>query len=256
MSAPQSLSGRVALVTGGTRGIGKGIAARLLEAGATVYVCGRSAPSQRETPIKFVAGDVRDAGEVAAIFQTIETEQGGLDILVNNAGGSPEIAAADASPRLHEKIIQLNLIAPLHCAQAAHRLMVGQDNCGVIINIASVSAIRSSPWTAAYGAAKAGLINLTESLAMEWGPKIRVNAIIAGLIATEAAEKHYGGDTGVERVGNMLPLKRMGTPEDIAEAALFLASDQAAYVSGAALAVHGGGEVPVFIHLARGTTGS
>lgn len=238
------------LITGGTRGIGRSIAKRFRDAGATVYVCGRREPEALDTGLHFRQADVTKADDVAALIAGIETDTGRLDVLVNNAGGSPEASAAEASPRFHEKIIQLNLVAPLHCAQAAHRLMAAGEG-GSIINIASVSAVRSSPWTAAYGAAKAGLVNLTESLAMEWGPAIRVNAIIAGLIATEAAEDHYGGAEGIERVGDMLPLKRMGSPEDIADAACYLASDQAAYVSGAALAVHGGGEVPVFIHLAR-----
>jgi NAD(P)-dependent dehydrogenase (short-subunit alcohol dehydrogenase family) len=129
--------------------------------------------------------------------------------------------------------------------------MQAQADGGSIINIASVAAIRPSPHTAAYGAAKAGLVNLTQSLAMEWGPKVRVNAIIAGLIATGNAEAHYGGAAGLARVAASLPAQRMGRPDDIADACLYLASSLAAYVSGAALAVHGGGERPSFLDLAR-----
>jgi NAD(P)-dependent dehydrogenase (short-subunit alcohol dehydrogenase family) len=129
--------------------------------------------------------------------------------------------------------------------------MQGQADGGSIINIASVSAARASPGTAAYGAAKAGLLNLTQSLAMEWGPKVRVNAIIAGLVATGNAEAHYGGPAGLARVAASLPARRMGEPADIADACLYLASPRAAYVSGAALAVHGGGERPSFLDLAQ-----
>jgi NAD(P)-dependent dehydrogenase (short-subunit alcohol dehydrogenase family) len=162
------------------------------------------------------------------------------------------VAASAASPRYSESIIALNLMAPLHVATAANRVIQEQPDGGVIINIASVSGTRPSPGTAAYGAAKAGLLNLTQSLAMEWGPKVRVNAIVAGLIATEAADEHYGGAAGLARVGAMLPLGRMGRGEDVADAVLFLASPLAAYVSGARLAVDGGGERPSFLSLAKG----
>ena len=133
-------------------------------------------------------------------------------------------SAATASPRFSEAIIALNLLAPLHVATAANAVMQAQAAGGSIINIASVSGTRPSPGTAAYGAAKAGLLNLTQSLSMEWGPKVRVNAIIAGLIATEAADAHYGGAEGLARVGAMLPLQRMGTGADIASTVLYLAS--------------------------------
>jgi NAD(P)-dependent dehydrogenase (short-subunit alcohol dehydrogenase family) len=172
-------------------------------------------------------------------------------VLVNNAGGSPAAEAATVSPRFFDKVIQLNLSAAFYCAQAANARMQAQPNGGSIVNIASVSALRGSPGTAAYGAAKAGLVNLTQSLAMEWGPKVRVNAVIAGLIATENAEAHYGGTAGLARVAASLPARRMGRPADIADACLYLASPLAAYVSGAALAVHGGGERPSFLDLAR-----
>jgi NAD(P)-dependent dehydrogenase (short-subunit alcohol dehydrogenase family) len=248
MPAEITLPGAVALVTGGSRGIGRAIATRLRAAGAAIITCARTAPPDDPDCI---ACDVRQHAQIATLIETIIARHGRLDIVVNNAGGAPEVPAADASPRFSESVIALNLLAPLHVSHAANRIMQAQPEGGCIINIASVSGTRPSPGTAAYGAAKAGLLNLTQSLAMEWGPKVRVNAIIAGLIATEAADKHYGGVEGLARVAAMLPLRRMGTGEDIADTVLYLASPLSAYVSGAHLQVHGGGERPSFHSLAR-----
>jgi NAD(P)-dependent dehydrogenase (short-subunit alcohol dehydrogenase family) len=244
MPADLSLpSGTVALVTGGSRGIGLAIASRLRQAGATTLTCARRPAPNDEFCL---ACDVRVAAQVQTLVETIVNRHGRLDILVNNAGGSPETAAATASPRFTEAIIALNLLAPIYVSQAANRIMQLQESGGSIINVASVSGTRPSPGTAAYAAAKAGLLNVTQSLAMEWGPKVRVNAIIAGLIETDAAADHYGGAEGVNRIGAKLPLGRMGTAHDIADAVLYLASPLAAYISGAQLAVHGGGEPPFF----------
>jgi NAD(P)-dependent dehydrogenase (short-subunit alcohol dehydrogenase family) len=249
--------GRVALITGGARGIGRGIAERFLEAGAEVAICGRNAP---QTPpnlggrsAAFFACDVRDAEQVARTTEAVAQRFGRLDVLVANAGGAPAADAATASPRFHERIIQLNLVAPLHCAQRANAVMQQQPQGGVIEFIASVSAIRPSPGTAAYGAAKAGLLSLAASLAVEWAPRVRVVAVTAGLIRTEQAHLHYGDEAGVAAVGRTIPLGRMGDPEDIADACLFLASPLARYVSGASLLAHGGGEAPAFLGAARNT---
>ena len=175
---------------------------------------------------------------------------GRIDVLINNAGGAPYADAATASPRFSESIVRLNLLAPLFFAQACNAVMQQQEG-GSIVNIASVSAQRPSPGTAAYGAAKAGLLNLSSSLAVEWAPKVRSNTIIAGLIRTEQSHLHYGDEAGIAAVGETIPLGRMAVPNDIAEACLFLASDMASYVSGAALTVHGGGEKPAFLDAAN-----
>ena len=125
------------------------------------------------------------------------------------------------------------------------------DEGGSIVNIASVSGVRPSPGTAAYAAAKAGLLALTSTLAVEWAPKVRINAVIAGLIRTEQAGLHYGDEAGIASVGATIPLGRMGEPRDVGDACLFLASPLARYVSGASLLVHGGGERPAFLSAAK-----
>lgn len=250
-----SLEGRVALVTGGTKGIGRAIAERLLEAGAAVVVCARtepdSLPSAGGRSAEFIACDVRKADQCKALVDAVAARHGRLDLLVNNAGGSPQADAATASPRFSEAILALNLIAPIHLSQAAHAVMVAQEGGGAIVNIASVAARRPAPWTAVYGAAKAGLVSLTTSLAQEWGPEIRVNAIIAGLMETENAELSYGSAAAQREIAAATPMKRMGRGRDVADAVLFLASPLAGFVSGAALEVHGGGEQPHFLDIVR-----
>jgi NAD(P)-dependent dehydrogenase (short-subunit alcohol dehydrogenase family) len=248
------MSRQVVIVTGGCQGIGRGIALRFLNEGANVVICARHPPALPVATGKhaahFVAADVREPDQVdAVVSQTVE-RFGRIDVLVNNAGGSPPADAATASPRFSAAIIQLNLVAPLVFSQRVNAVMQNQESGGSIINIASVSAMRPSPGTAAYGAAKAGLVNLTQSLAVEWAPKVRINAVVAGIMRTEKAHLHYGDETAMKRVAATIPLGRMGEPDDVADACLYLASPLARYVSGACLAVHGGGEAPAFLRAA------
>ncbi|MAT92438.1 MAG: short chain dehydrogenase [Halioglobus sp.] len=255
MNNPLDYSGKVVIVTGGGKGVGRGITLRFLEAGAQVVICGRSAPEELprvdDREAHFIACDVRDYAQIEACVEETVSRHGRLDVLVNNAGGAPHADAATASPRFSEAIIRLNLIAPLNFSQVANRVMQEQEDGGSIINIASVSTIRPSPGTAAYGAAKAGLVNLGTSLAVEWGPKVRVNALVVGLTVTEQAHLHYGDDEGIAAVGATIPLGRMAVPEDVGNACLFLGSDLASYVSGTNFAVHGGGEKPAFLSAAN-----
>jgi len=258
MQDPLELSGKVAIVTGGSQGVGRGITQRFLEAGAEVVICDikepEELPSEGGRQALFTLTDVRDVEQIERTVDLATERFGRLDVLVNNAGGAPMADAATASPRFSEAIIRLNLIAPLHFAQKANAAMQQQDEGGVIINIASVSALRPSPGTAAYGAAKAGLVNLTQSLAVEWAPKVRVNAIAAGLILTEQAHLHYGNDEGVAAVAATVPLGRMAVPADIGNTCLYLASPLSSYVSGACILIHGGGEKPAYMAAASGTS--
>jgi len=249
MTIPIDLSGRVVLVTGGAKGIGLGISRSFLAAGATVVTCGRSDVAEPPGAAHHVC-DVRDAEAVGVLVSEIVGAHGSLDVLVNNAGGAPYAPAADASPRFHEKIVGLNLMAPLTCAQAANAVMQAQRDGGSIVNVSSISALRPSPGTAAYGAAKAGIDSLTKSLAVEWAPKVRVNAIDVGLCRTEHTDDHYGGEASVAAIEATIPLGRMARPDEVGNVAVFLASDLASYVSGARIECHGGGEPPIFLSAA------
>lgn len=247
--------GRTVLVTGGSKGVGRGIAQRFLEAGADVVITARHEP---DDPVRhdgrtasFHACDVRDLDELEALVSAATAATGRLDVLVNNAGGSPSADAADASPRFSEAVIRLNLLAPLNLSQLVNRVMQQQDGGGSIINIGSLSGLRPSPGTAAYGAAKAGLLNLTQTLAMEWAPRVRVNCVSGGYIMTEQSGLYYGDEQGLARVAETVPMGRLAEPSDVGDACLFLASQLARHVTGANLAVHGGGERPPFLAAAE-----
>jgi NAD(P)-dependent dehydrogenase (short-subunit alcohol dehydrogenase family) len=248
MALTIDLTGRVVLVTGGSRGIGRGITEAFVFAGATVVTCARS-EAEPFPGTTHVQCDVRDPESVQAMVDGIVAEHHRLDVLINNAGGAPSAPAADASPRFHDKIIALNLNAPLLVAQIANRVMQQQGSGGSIVNISSISANRPAPTIAAYAAAKAGLDSLTRSLAMEWAPKVRVNAIDVGLCRTEQTGDHYGGDDRVAKIEATIPLGRMARPDEIGNVAVFLASDLASYVSGANIGCDGGGEPPIFLHV-------
>jgi NAD(P)-dependent dehydrogenase (short-subunit alcohol dehydrogenase family) len=246
MSLALDLAGRVVLVTGGRRGVGRGIADAFRASGATVVTCSRSEAPGVEGHL---VCDVRDPDAVEAMVAAVVARHGGLDVLVNNAGGAPSADAATASPRFHDKVVGLNLLGPLLVSQAANAVMQQQARGGSIVNISSVAAHRAAPTVAAYGAAKAGLDALTRSLAVEWGPRVRVNAIDVGLCRTTATDDHYGDDDRVAAIERTIPLGRMADPLEVGHVAVFLASDLASYVSGARVACDGGGEPPAVLHI-------
>ncbi len=248
------LDGSVVLVTGGVRGVGAGITRAFLRAGAVVVTCARR---PADVPgASFLPCDVRDADQVSSLIATIVARHGRLDVVVNNAGGAPFALADQASPRFHRKVVELNLLAPLQVSQAAFAVMRDQSGGGSIVMVSSISGRRPSPGTAAYGAAKAGLENLTATLAVEWAPEVRVNALAVGLVRTEQSHLHYGDEAGIEAVARTVPLGRLASPDEVGACAVFLASPLASYVSGATLPVHGGGEVPAFLAAAQNNGGS
>jgi NAD(P)-dependent dehydrogenase (short-subunit alcohol dehydrogenase family) len=210
-------------------------------------VCGRTAG---DGPGRFVACDVRDPVAGDALVADVLAHEGALDVVVNNAGGSPSALVADASPRFAERIVALNLLAPLYVARAAHAVMTGG---GVVLNIGSVAAVRPAPGTAAYAAAKAGLTTLTRALALEWAPAVRVNQVTVGLLDTERTAETYGEDVGP--VAATVPMGRLASVADVAAACLALASPALSYVTGADLFVDGGGEIPAFHNALGGTRG-
>ncbi|MFB7331690.1 SDR family oxidoreductase [Streptomyces adustus] len=238
-------SGRTVVVTGGTRGVGAGIARAFAAAGARVVACARRPPPEEPAAgVEFVPLDLRDPPAVRAFFDALPR----LDVLVNNAGGAPYRLLADADAERHARVVELNLLAPLTASLAAYEHL--RRARGAVVMVGSVSGSRPSPGTAAYGAAKAGLEHLARSMAVEWAPHVRVNTLVVGMVRTELSHLHYGGEEGVEAVARTVPLGRLAVPDDIGAAAVFLASDAAAYISGASLLVHGGGERPAFLDAA------
>ncbi|GGV18839.1 putative short-chain dehydrogenase/reductase [Streptomyces filipinensis] len=233
--------GRTVVVTGGTRGVGAGIARAFADTGARVVACARRPPEQPLEGVEFAPLDLRDVPAVHAFFGALPR----LDVLVNNAGGTPYRRLADADAERHARVIELNLITPLTASLAAYERL--RRSRGSVVMVGSVSGGRPSPGSAAYGAAKAGLAQLAASMAVEWAPQVRVNTLVVGMVRTELSHLHYGGPDGIAAVSGTVPLGRLAAPADVGAAAVFLASDAAAYISGASLHVHGGGERPAFL---------
>ena len=249
MNSLFSLTDRVAIVTGGGRGIGKGIALGLAEAGADVIVTARTVAEIERTAAEIrslgrralaIPADVRVSEQVADVVQRTLDEFHRIDVLVNNAGATFVLPALKLSERGWDGLIVENLKSCFLCSKAVVEAMIKQGK-GSIINIASTEGLRAGPTNPAYGAAKAGLINLTQSLALEWAPHhIRVNAIAPGFIQTEALPLALQEYPHLQELLNRVPLGHPGTPKDIAAAVIYLASDASGYVTGAVITVDGG----------------
>ncbi len=252
MANPDSgIADKVVIVTGGTKGIGKQIAQSFLKEKAKVIICARTQPQETiqvgESIADYFQCDVRESSQIMALIDYCIATYGRLDILVNNAGGAPPADSSSASERFTKSVIDLNLVAPLIFAQMARKAMIDKGDGGLIINISSVSGMRANPMGVAYGAAKAGLLNATETLALEWGPEIRVVSVTAGLILTEDSRAFYGDDESVSEIEKTIPMRRLGGPEDVANACLFVASEASNWISGSNLVIHGGGENPSYL---------
>lgn len=239
------LDGKVALVTGASRGIGKAIATRFAEAGANVMISSRKRDAL-EVAAAQMPGDVAvfeaNAGNLPAAQQCVEaTVQhfGGIDILVNNAATNPYYGPAiDIDESRHDKTFEVNLKAPLFWSQFAWHASMRNRPGSSIINLASIGGLSVEPGIGNYNVTKAGLIHLTRTLAKELAPTVRVNAIAPGLVKTDMARGLWEGNE--EAIGGHIPLHRLGEPDDIAAAALFLASDAASWITGHTLVVDGG----------------
>ena len=246
---------KTVLITGGSKGIGLEITKIFLRHQANVIILARNKP-KRKIQSKgnagyFIECDIRNLDSIDSAVKLIASKYKSIDVLINNAGGSPLAPAISASPKFHQAIIDLNLTAPLNLSQKIARIMMKQKTTSNIINISSVVASRPTPGSAAYGAAKGGLVNLTKTLAIEWAPKIKVNSIIVGYIETENSLLHYGSKKEINKVAKTIAMKKMGKPLDVANACIFFASDLAEWITGSSLEVHGGGESPSYLDAAN-----
>ncbi|WP_432053565.1 SDR family oxidoreductase [Streptomyces sp. bgisy022] len=239
------LSGKVALITGASRGIGLGVAEALVARGDRVCITGRNEDALKEAVetlgvdrAMYVAGKAHDeAHQAVAVERTMETF-GRVDYLVNNAGTNPVFGPiADLDLNVARKVFETNVVSALGFAQRTWHAWQ-KDNGGAIVNIASVAGLAPSPFIGAYGVSKAALINLTVQLAHEFAPKVRVNAIAPAVVKTKFAQALYEGREEEAAAG--YPLGRLGVPSDIGGAAAFLTSQQSDWVTGQTLVVDGG----------------
>ncbi len=250
-----SLSGKTAVITGSGKGIGRGIALAFAEAGADVVCCARTAAD-----IESVAAQIRSLGRRALAIPCDVTEEtqvhrlmdrtietfGRIDVLVNNVGGTTFGPMINMTRKDFESVLTLNLVSTFMCSQAAAKIMLKQRS-GSIINISTRDSIQPCVGRIAYGAAKAGVNSFTKTLAWELAPLVRVNGILVGGVSTEGATPHIA--PLLQKIIDGTPMKRMGLPEDIALACIYLASDASRWVTGRMFEVDGGIE---FVHIDLG----
>jgi NAD(P)-dependent dehydrogenase (short-subunit alcohol dehydrogenase family) len=242
----ESLKDRVAIVTGGSRGIGLGIATELVRQGARVCVTARKPEALAAAVAELggpdvaigVAGKADDADHQAeAVASTMEAF-GQLDMLVNNAGINPVYGPlADVDPAAAAKTLAVNVLAPIAWTRLARDAWMGEHG-GSVVNVSSVAGLRASPGIGMYGVSKAALVRATVELAVELGPRIRVNAVAPAVVKTKFATALYEGRE--EQVSAAYPLKRLGVPEDVAGVVAFLLSDQASWITGQTVVLDGG----------------
>lgn len=246
------LEGKVAVITGASQGVGLGCARQFVQVGADVVITGRRAGPLEKAAAELrgsgravltVVGDAEDPKDVAKVVEATKKRFGRVDILVNNVGGrrgKPEGTLLESGPEYWRGTIERNLVSVLTCTQAFARFMIETGRPGVVINIASVGAWRASPRLVPYGAAKAGLIQATGTLARELAPHgIRVCGVAPGMVDTDSLREWYDEKKMSER-GRKLPAGRIGVPDDIGKAVLMLASDLGAWIYGTTLVADGG----------------
>ena len=249
MSEGLELSARVAVVTGASGGIGRAIASRFAAAGAALVVHYREREAEARglatilekngTRVVAIGADLREPDEVERLFRDAATEFGEVDVLVNNAGTYPLARLVDASPEDWKTVVETNLLSVHLATQAAARRLIARGAPGSVVNVASIEGLRPAPEHSHYVAAKSGVLAYTRSAALELGPHgIRVNAVSPGLIWREGIEEAW--PEGVASFRSRAPLGRLGRPEEVAEACLFLSSPRASFITGANLVVDGG----------------
>jgi len=243
------LAGKVALVTGAQQGIGKAIALAYGREGASVvinYLDSQLAAEESAAQIRamgqravIIAGDVAQAADVRRLVET-GTSLGGIDILVNNAGIFPRVEFLDMTEAQWDEVLNVNLKGTFLCTQAVAQKMAERGRGGAVINLASGAAFRSSPRGVHYVASKAGIVGLTRAAALELASyRVRVNAIAPGI--TDTAQPRYGmSEEELQAAGRQVPLGRMGTPEDVADLAVFLACEESRHITGQTIHVNGG----------------
>jgi 2-deoxy-D-gluconate 3-dehydrogenase len=257
--AERSLEGKVAIVTGGSKGIGRGIALAFARAGASVALAARGAEDLERTAADVegeggsalaIPTDVGDIEQIQRLVDRTVEAFGTVDILVNNAGAAPFLSSFDTIRQSgFDKYFAINFMSAVYCTKAVAPVLLGkQDGC--VLNVASVAAFIASPGLTYYAGAKAAMVSLTRTLAVEWaGSHVRVNALAPGWIETDMNAQGRELPDWNQSVLSSIPLGRWGTPEDVANAALFLCSPAASWITGSVLVVDGGQTTSTLVSL-------